>query len=136
MTGYLVDPRHNDVTDKGINGRHSAIHFEDIKQGDTIYIQVDGREAAYYSLQLQLIKKQEKQEYEKKDTQKGKGFNEIIIIEDIPYEFVIPAKSKVVYQMHVKETNFIIDMNALLPLELCLTENLELPPFAPNCEDK
>lgn len=66
-----------------------------------------------------------------KDT---KGYNEIIIIEGISYQFNIKAKSKEVYQIHSKENTFGLDISSLLPVELCMTEQLKKAPFPPNCE--
>lgn len=98
-----------------------------------MYLKVTGQESAYFSVQLQLMKEGERQWWHQNKTNSSKGYNEIIIVEDIAYEFVIAPKSKEVYQIHSKDRKFLLDMTAHLPLELCMTEKLTEAPFAPNC---
>ena len=89
-------------------------------------------------MQLQLVKESEMMPWWNRNrTQDGppnKGYNEVIIIADIPYEFTIPPNSKQVYQLHSKNNKFMMDISSHLPLELCMTEDMTKPPFAPNCE--
>jgi hypothetical protein len=107
-----------------------------MKENQTVYLKITGKENAYYSVQLQIIKEGEMQWFNRTHPPGGKGYNEIIIVEGIPYEFNIKAESKEVFQIHSKESTFTLDITSLLPLELCMTENLKRAPFPPeNCEE-
>ena len=61
VVGYRADPRKADLKDVAVTEYRGAIRFDNPKEKESIYIEVEGKEAAYYSLQLQLIKKNEKQ---------------------------------------------------------------------------
>jgi hypothetical protein len=113
------------------------VKFTGLKENQTVYIKVTGKEAAYYSVQVQLIKDSDREWWRRPhgDRNQSKGYNEIVIFEDIPYEFTIEANEKAVYQLHTKEMRFYLEMSSLLPVELCMTEEIAKPPFAPNCEE-
>lgn len=73
---------------------HNSVRYEKVKENQTIYLKIQGKENAYYSVQLQLIKESERQWWNRTHPNNGKGYNEIILVEDIAYEFNIKAKSK------------------------------------------
>ena len=73
--------------------------------------------------------------HDDKGKDKGKGYNEIVIFEDIPYEFTIGPNEKAVYQVHTKQDRFYLEMSTLLPVDICMTEKIEHAPFPPNCQE-
>lgn len=56
MEGYLKDPRVSDQTGKEIVDYHNSVRYEKIKKNETVYLKISGKESAYYSIQIQLIK--------------------------------------------------------------------------------
>lgn len=56
MVGFREDPRNNNVEGKEIYQYHSMVTFLDVKEGQQVYLMVQGVENAYYSLYLQLIR--------------------------------------------------------------------------------
>ncbi len=134
MQGYLDDPRKKDLKGQALYDFHNSINFEEVKENDTFYIKITGKQNAYYSIQLQLVKEDQRNWWNR--THPGGDFNKIIIVEDIPYEFTIPGKSKQVYQIHSKSKEFIMDISSTIPVQVCMTETLTLPPFKPNCEEE
>lgn len=106
MEGYESDPRWGNATGNEVYDYHNSLTFvaDKNKSISTIYVKVEGKEAAYYSLSLQLLKDNEREWWKRNQTdQKGKGFNEIILQEGVPYEFYIEPNERVVYQIHSKE---------------------------------
>lgn len=61
------------------------LKFTNIKENQTVYIKITGKETAYYSLQVQLMKETDKEWWNRTHQDKGKFYNEIAIFEDIPY---------------------------------------------------
>lgn len=122
MEGFQADPRHEDMEGKEILDYHNSVRFNKVEVNQTLYLKITGKEAAYYSVQLQLLKENERNWWNRTHPSKGKGYNEIILVEDIPYEFNIEPKEKVVCQLHSKKDDFVLEISSLLPLELCMTE--------------
>lgn len=77
-----------------------------------IFVKVEGIENAYYSITLQLIRDSEK---DHKDDG-NKGYNELIIKEGIPYEFVIAPKDKMIFQLHPSDKEFMFHFYSTLQL--------------------
>jgi len=93
---------------------------------------VQGIENAYYSLYRQLIRESESNPDDKGNN--NEGYNEIIIQENIQYDFFIKPKEKLIVQMHSTVSEYDLVIESHLPLDLCMTENLDKSPFSPNCE--
>ena len=134
MEGYLEDPRKKDLSGQALYDFHNSINFEEAKENDTFYIKITGKQNAYYSIQLQLVKEDEKNWWNR--THPGGDYNKIIVVEDIPYEFTIPANSKQVFQVHSKSKEFMMDISSTIPVQVCMTETFTLPPFKPNCQEE
>lgn len=65
---------------------HNAVRFPvDKKENQTIFLKITGKENAYYSVQLQIIKESERQWWNKTNPKDTKGYNELIIVEGISY---------------------------------------------------
>ncbi len=58
---------------------------------------VQGIENAYYSLYLQLIRQSESEPVDKTNSE---GYNEIIVQENLPYDFFIKPKENIIVQLH------------------------------------
>lgn len=130
--GSLTDPRVNKDFEE-IYPTHNIIYFPHLDQNKKlkeVFLEVEGVENALYSLTTQVIRKSEADPTDPD----AKGYNELIVREEIPYEYVLNAKEKVVFQLRSTQPEFLLIAKASAPVDVCFTENLTQPPFAPNCE--
>lgn len=56
FVGYNQDPRTNNMEGQEITDFHNVLKFSNMKENQTIYIKITGKEMAYYSLQVQPMK--------------------------------------------------------------------------------
>ena len=68
---------------------------------------------------MQFIRESEK-DMDKNNT----GYNEIIIKEKTPYEFVVPPEEKIVLQFHPEERVFFVHLFSTLSFDVCMTTNI------------
>jgi len=54
--GFYGDPRSEDLAGQEIYPFHNAVRYSNIKENQTIFIKLTGKEMAFYSLQVQLVK--------------------------------------------------------------------------------
>ena len=93
--GSFVDPRKQKVAIVYEEPTKQILHFKKNNMNRNIFVRVEGIENAYYSITLQLIRNSEK-DHKDKD---NKGYNELVLKEGIPYEFIISPKEKMVFQL-------------------------------------
>lgn len=86
--------------------------FLNVQPGEQFYVAVQGVENAYYSLYLQLIRQSEINP----DKNNTEGYNEIIILENVQYDFFIKPKEKIIIQMHPTVNEFDLVVGSHLPL--------------------
>lgn len=91
---------------------------------------MQGVDNALYSLTTQVIRKSEKNPTDPE----AKGFNELVIYEEVPYEYILGPKEKIVFQIKSSEKTFFLYARASSPVTVCMTEDIFQPPFEPNCE--
>ena len=56
IQGYYGDPRSEDLSGQEIYPFHNAVRYTNLKENQTIFVKLTGKEMAFYSIQVQLVK--------------------------------------------------------------------------------
>lgn len=56
IEGFYEDPRTKDLEGQQVTDFHNVVRFSNVKENQTVYLRVTGKETAYYSIQIQPMK--------------------------------------------------------------------------------